>query len=123
MCNAEPVKRGEEDFRRFDALHRGGVIAENGPAFNDQPEQIGPVLEACAIDEAEYGRGGALGQRFTRAQQALGAEAALDAPAQLAAGISRLLRIGVREEIDGEWDETRPACRLHKRSRRNRRDE
>ena len=109
----------------FRALMRLTVSASLPSSFQrlgDQPQQLGPILEAGAIDEAGNRRGGALGQRVERAAQASPLHPALDA-AQLAAGMSRLLRVGVGEEIGDQRREAGAARRLRERPRRNRRDQ
>ena len=58
MGNAQAVELGEEALRRLEPRDRRGRIAEQRPVFGDQRQQLGPVLEARAIDQAENGRGG-----------------------------------------------------------------
>ena len=46
MLDTEPIERGKETLRRFDALNRGGIIAEHRPALSDQLQMFGAILEA-----------------------------------------------------------------------------
>ncbi len=123
MRNAEAVELGKEALRRLEPSDRCGVIAEQRPVLGDQRQQFRPILEARAIDQAENGRGGKRGKSAQRGKQSLAAHAACDVAAELAAGMSRRLRIGVGEEIGNERGKTCAPRGLRELSSRDARDQ
>ena len=123
MRNSKAVEFGEENLRRLEALHRGGVIAEQGPAFGDQRQKLGAILEAGAIDEAEKGGRRKPCQRLESAEEGLPPQSLVQAAGKLAAGMRRILRIGIGEEIGDQRREARAKRRLRERPARDRCDE
>ena len=120
--DAETIEHGKETLRRLDAFNRRRVVAEQWPMFRDPRQQRRPVLEACAIDDAEYGRRRLLHQGIECAPQTLPAHAAPDV-AELATSVRDLLRVGVGEEIGNQRRESGAPCARRQRPSRDRRDQ
>ena len=109
------------------ALSRATVAASlpsSGQSLGDQRQQFRPILEARAIDEAENGRGGKRGKSAQRGiAESRQRMPRCDVAAELAAGMSRRLRIGVGEEIGDERGKPCAPRGLRERSSRDARDQ